>query len=435
MERIGQRLQAIAAEVRIFNWCDAEAESADAADHHAVKSGHAKAIDRLLTDLEDSPVFEPKPTAEPALVGLLLSDVEAERVDWLWRGRIPKGKLTIVEGDPGEGKSAMTTDLAARKSMGRVWPDGEACEAGGVVLCSAEDGVADTIRPRLDAAGGDPERVLSLVTVTDGDGERLISVPEDLEIIRRGIDRVEAEMVVIDPLSAFLSGDVNSHRDQDVRRALAPLAKLAEDAGVAVVVIRHLTQSPGGNPLYRGQGSIGIIGAARSALLVAKHPEDEGLRVLAPLKSNLTKPAPSLAFALVEAANDAVRLEWRGATEHTAAALLAAPTDPEERSALEEAMDFLQDALVNGPVDNKLVKKDAREADIAEITLKRAKSALGIRAKKQGDGPWMWALPEGDHQPYTPQDDPLETLDLLPMDRPDMGQRGEKEGDHDDPFE
>jgi hypothetical protein len=200
--------------------------------------------------------------------------------------------------------------------------------------------VADTIRPRLDAAGGNPHRVLSLVAVPDG--ERPISIPEDLEIIRRGIDRVEAQLVVIDPLSAFLSSGVNSHRDQDVRRALAPLAKLAEETGVAVVVVRHLTQSPGGNPLYRGQGSIGIIGAARSALLVAKHPKDEGLRVLAPLKSNLTKPAPSLTFALVESANGAVRLEWKGTTEHTAAALLAAPADPEERSALEEAKEFLR---------------------------------------------------------------------------------------------
>jgi hypothetical protein len=362
-------------------------------------------------------------------VGRLLSEVEPERVDWLWRGRIPKGKLTICEGDPGEGKSAMTTDFGARVSVGRPWPDGEECEAGGVVLCSAEDGEADTIRPRLDAAGGDAERVLSLVTVCDGDGERLISIPEDLEIIRRGIDRVEAALVVIDPLSAFLSSEVNSHRDQDVRRALAPLAKLAEQSGAAVVVVRHLTQSPGGNPLYRGQGSIGIIGAARSALLVAKHPEDEGLRVLAALKANLTEPAPSLTFALVEAANGAVRLEWKGATEHTAASLLAAPTDPEERSALEEAMDFLRAALGKGPVWSKQVKKEAREADIAEITLKRAKAALGVHSLKQGDGSWAWALPEVDHQPHASQNDPL------PINRPDSGQRGEKHGDHYDPLE
>jgi hypothetical protein len=436
MERIGQRLQGVAAEVRIFTWHDAEEVGVDAAEHHAVESSNPKAVDRLLTDLEGSPLYESEPKVEVAPVGRMLSEVEAERVDWFWRGRIPKGKLTMIEGDPGEGKSAMTTDFAARKSVGRPWPDGEECEAGGVVLCSAEDGVADTIRPRLDAARGDPERVLSLVTVSDGDDERLISIPEDLEMIRQGIDRVEAEMVVIDPLSAFLSGDVNSHRDQEVRRALAPLAKLTEETGVAVVVVRHLTKSPGGNPLYRGQGSIGIIGAARSALLVAKHPEDEGLRVLAPLKSNLTKPAPSLAFALVESANGAVRLQWKGTTEHTAAVLLAAPTDPEERSALDEAMDFLRDVLGNGPVDNKLVRKDAREADISESTLKRAKAAMGISSKKGADGSWTWRLlgSKGIEGGQTLQGDHLDPLEPLPAkgalfaDQEDQGDQ-EAQGD------
>jgi len=212
--------------------------------------------------------------------GQLLSEVKAEQVSWLWRGRIPRGKLSIWEGDPGIGKSAATTDVAARVSVGRPWPDGAPCEAAGVVLLSAEDGLADTIRPRLDAAGGDPSRVLALATVQDAHGERLVSIPEDLEIIRLGIERVNAKLMIVDPLMAFLSGDVNSHRDQDVRRALAPLAAVAESTGAAVVVVRHLNKDSGGNVLYRGGGSIGIIGAARCALLVAKHPEDENIRNL-----------------------------------------------------------------------------------------------------------------------------------------------------------
>jgi RecA-family ATPase len=136
-------------------------------------------------------------------------------------------------------------------------------------------------------------------------------MPEDLDVIRRGIERVDAKLVIVDPLMAFLSGDVDSHRDQDVRRALALLAKLAEETGAAILVVRHLNKTGGGNPLYRGGGSIGIIGAARSALLVAKHPEDERRRVLAPLKSNLAEPAPSSMFMLTQAANGAVRVEWK----------------------------------------------------------------------------------------------------------------------------
>jgi hypothetical protein len=364
-------------------------------------------------------------------VGRFLSTVEPERVGWIWRGRIPKGKLTIIEGDPSDGKSTMTIDMAARKSMGRPWPDGEECEAGGVVLCNAEDGLADTIRPRLDAAGGDPERVLALVTVPDGDSERLLSIPKDLEFIRRGIERVGAAMVVFDPLSAFLSGNVNTHRDADVRRALAPMAKLAEDTGAAVVVVRHLNQTQGGNPLYRGQGSIGIVGAARSALLLARHPEDEDLRVLASLKSNLARPAPSLTFALVESDNGSARVDWRGETPLSAAALLAAPADPAERSALEEAMEFLRDELASGPVWSEQVKEDADAADIAVGTLKRAKSKLRIRSKKQSDGTWTWEVPEEDHRPRNAQDDPL---DPLPAGKPAPGQQGEEQGDHDDPL-
>ena len=250
-----------------------------------------------------------------------------------------------MDGDPGEGKSALATDLAARKSIGGKWPDGVECEPGGVVVCSAEDGLADTIRPRLEAAGADLSRVLALATVTDRDGERLLSIPEDLDMIRRGIERVDAELVIVDPLMAFLSGDVNSHRDQDVRRALAPLAKLAEDTGAAVLIIRHLNKSDGGNPLYRGGGSIGIIGAARSALLVARNPEDDDRRVLAPLKANLSAPAPSLAFTLTEAANGAVRVEWKGATPLDARTLLAGSMDDEDRTELNTLRNIVVDLL------------------------------------------------------------------------------------------
>jgi len=259
-------------------------------------------------------------------------------------------------------------------------------------------------------------RTGALATVQDAGGERLLSVPEDLPIIRRGIERVGARLVIVDPLMAFLSGDVNSHRDQDVRRALAPLAALAEGTGVAVVVVRHLSKSGGGNALYRGGGSIGIVGAARSAMLVAKHPEDENLRVLAGLKSNLGPLAPSLAFALAEAANGAVRVEWRGQTPHDAAALLAAPADPEERSALEEAAEFLRDALGGGPRWSKAVKEEARGDGISEITLKRAKGMVGVRSVKEADGSWTWRLPgsKGIAGEQAPNDEPLDRLEPLP---------------------
>ena len=171
---------------------------------------------------------------QPEEIGKFLSGIEPEEVSWLWPSWLALGKLALVDGDPGLGKSAMTLDLAARVSAGKAFPDGAECEPAGVVLLSAEDGLADTIRPRLDAAGADTSRILALATVPDENGhDRLLSIPEDLPLIEKGIRRVGARLVVVDPLMAFLSGDTNSHRDQDVRRALAPLAGLAERTGAA----------------------------------------------------------------------------------------------------------------------------------------------------------------------------------------------------------
>ena len=177
---------------------------------------------------------------------------------------------------------------------------------------SAEDGLADTIRPRLDAAGADTERIVALSTVAYGTAaERTISLTQDLSTIELAIGRVGAAMLVVDPLMAFLSGKTDSHKDQDIRRALAPLAALAERTGAAVLIVRHLNKSAGGNTLYRGGGSIGIIGAARSGLVVAPDPEDPERRILAANKHNLSVAAPSLAFRVGTAPT--ARPAWRGA--------------------------------------------------------------------------------------------------------------------------
>jgi RecA-family ATPase len=205
-------------------------------------------------------------------------------------------------------------------------------EAAGVVIVSAEDGMADTILPRINAAGGDPSKIVVLDNVPDGEGrERFLSLPEDIPHVKRAIARVGAKLAIFDPLMAFLSANLDAHRDHHVRRVLAELAALGEDTGAAVVVVRHLNKSSGTNPLYRGGGSIGIVGAARSALLVAKHPEDDQRRVLASQKSNLAEAPHSLAFALTEATNGAVRVEWKGETSLKANALLATPVSEEER--------------------------------------------------------------------------------------------------------
>ena len=326
--------------------------------------------------------------------GRSLSEVEPEQVEWLWPRRIPKGKITVLDGDPDNGKSVLTTDLAARVTAGLNLPDGTPMETAGAVLVSAEDGAADTIRPRFDAAGGDPHLARLL-----GD-EEPFAIPGDIPQLERTVKQVGAALVVVDPVMAFLSGDVNSNRDQDVRRALTPLKRMAERTGAAVVLVRHLNKTQGGNPLYRGGGSIGIIGAARSGMVVGPHPDLDHLRVLAGQKNNLSLPPQSLAYEIETAENGAARIVYRGFSEATAGQLLQVPDDEEEKSALTEAREFLNSELRPHPVSAKSIKRSAQEADISERTLKRAKRALGVRSEKESDGSWTWVLPnkgaEGD---------------------------------------
>jgi hypothetical protein len=346
---------------------------------------------------------------EQKAVLLRLSEVSPQPVRWLWRSRIPLGKVTVVDGDPGLGKSLLSTDIAARVTTIETMPDGtesDLHEPVGVVILSAEDELADTIRPRLEVAGADLSRVVALAAINTGDDTRL-PVLSDLEEIREAIRQVDARLVIIDPLMAYLPGKIDSHRDQDIRRSLAPLAALAAETGVAVLVIRHLNKAEGRNALYRGGGSIGIIGAARSGLLVAKDPEDEDRRILVVTKSNLAKLPPALAYRITANANEIPSLSWEGTTDHTAASLLAQPVNGEDRSTLEEAKDFLRDVLASGAVPARDIQKQADQAGISYATLRRAKTALTLIVRKQGgffskdreSQQWCWMLPSGESYP------------------------------------
>jgi hypothetical protein len=331
-----------------------------------------------------------------------MSDVQPEPIRWLWRNRIPLGKITVIDGDPGLGKSVLTLNLAARISTGEPMPDGTPGISGGVVILSAEDGWGDTIRPRLEAAGADLLRIVALTFV--GDDARLPSLPSDLGVIENDIKSVGAVLLIIDPLMAYLGEGINSFRDQDVRRALAPLAEMANRLGVAVVIVRHLNKDEKVSALYRGGGSIGIIGAARSGLLVAKHPEDpERQRVLAGLKSNLGPPPVSLAYRIEGADNQAIQIVWLGETSYKAQELLGQSPDDEERSALEDAKGVLADILSGRPVQASEVEAQAKEAGVKERTLKRAKAALGVKSRRMGfGGPWVWELPSSHNEGNVP---------------------------------
>lgn len=349
----------------------------------------------LTAMIKSASPMEPKADIpQEEFSGLVMLDtVTPEPVNWLWKGTIPLGKVSLIDGDPGLGKSTMTLDLVARVSQGASMPDGSPGVSGGAVLLTFEDGLADTIVPRLKAAGADLSRIVALQAVHDEDGKPRFPTIGDIEGIRQACDRVQAKIVVIDPVLAHLDGKVNSWSDQDIRGALTPLCKFADEIEVAVIMVRHLNKASGGQAIYRGGGSIGIIGAARCAYLVAKDPEDEARRIFAGVKNNLAPMPPSLSFSLEGADDGASRIVWGGVSNHGADALLAIPSSPEERTALDEAKEFLRDLLSDGAVESKEAQRQARAAGIAEKTLHRAKNTLGVRAEKKGyQGPWIWAL-------------------------------------------
>lgn len=334
----------------------------------------------------------------------LMSDVRAVPVEWLWRGRIPLGMLTILDGDPGLGKSSLALDIAARLTRGLDMPDDSpGPDASGVVILSAEDDPSRVIRPRLDAAGAVVERVAVVGIKDEHDVERSpVICPTDLRAVERAVQTVRAKLVVVDPLMAYLPGTVNANSDQDVRLALVGLSRMAERTGAAVLVIRHLNKSVGGSAIYRGGGSIGIIAAARSGMLLGKDPDDTTgtSRVLAMVKSNLAAPAPSMRLRLSAGpAGTAQRVVWMGTAPHSAESLLAVGTKADDPSAIEEAEEYLRGMLGAGPVPTSEVKRQSKESGISWMSLRRAADRLGVRRSHVGQPGgkgqhWVMRLPE-----------------------------------------
>jgi hypothetical protein len=345
------------------------------------------------------------------------ADVRPEKVRWLWPRYIPDGKVTVLDGDPDRGKSTFTMDLAARVSTRSPMPDGSRSEADnrGVVIINGEDGAADTLVPRLLAAGADRKAIefLDAVWQTDEKGklyQGAVTVGGGLPAIKEMIERTQAALVVIDPLPAFLDEGINSYRDSDIRRALFPLSRLAELTGVAVILVRHLNKQTGGSALYRGGGSIGIIGAARSGLLIAADPDDETRRVLAVTKSNLARKPAAQAFRLVpDQLYDCARIAWEGPTKHRPDDLLGAPgnADADETAAVAGACQWLTDLLAENepwggkePWAKQVRDEAASDRRFGWRTVQKAAARISVDShhvgkpgdKEQG---WKWRLPAG----------------------------------------
>jgi AAA domain len=363
---------------------------------------------------------------------VLVADVDRELVRWLWPAYIPAGKVCVLDGDPGTGKSTLTLTVAAKVTTGSPFPDGARPERADVILLNGEDDIADTIRPRLEAAGADLARcwVLPDVQPDPDKPPRPPELPADLDALEGMVKDKQAALVVIDPLMAFLAGQIDSHRDQDVRRVLASLAYMAARTGAAVVIVRHMNKGTG-SALYRGSGSIGIVGAARAGLLVAPDPDDEDRRVLALTKSNLAKMPQALAYRLVDDERyGCARVVWDGASRHTAGDLVRPRVDEDEAPALAEAVRVLSEILADGPLAAGNVKKQAATAGVAERTLHRARQALGVTTRRQGFGQggyYVWTMPadppqHGNHG--THGEHAMDAMDAMDAELEDGGDHG-----------
>jgi AAA domain len=326
-----------------------------------------------------------------------LCDWELRPIEWLWPGRVAAGKLTLIDGDPSQGKSLLTLDLVARLTAGRPLPDGPPFgPPQSVVLVGTEDGLGDTVRPRLQAAGADLTRVHTF-DVHDANGApRLPAFPADYDLLRETLLETGARLVVIDPLAAVLmaAGGLSGFY---VRKALWPLAALADETRAAVIMIRHLTKGgQGRRAIYRGGGAIDIIGSARTAFLVAPHPEDDSLRLLACTKINVAEPPPSLGFRIVANDDGQSAVTWTGAVDVSADDLVV-PITPRGQ-AVEQARTYLEDLLRDGPRSSEEIFRQAQEAGHSRRTIERAKSELRIRSEVHPTGQgkqWLWRLPTG----------------------------------------
>jgi hypothetical protein len=365
--------------------------------------------DTFMRSIADIDPLEPPPEeeeeAEPLPVRLTcLADVEERPVEWLWDARVPLGTLTLWAGDPKLGKSFASLSLAAATSRGAAMPFGSTPPGpASVVLMSAEDDVARTIKPRLRIAGADLTKIHALESVIQEDGsEGLPTLSHDIALICDVAESLgDCRLIVIDPVSAYL-GRVDDHRNAELRSVLSPLKAVAERLNLAVLLLTHLSKVATGGALSRVMGSMAYTGAARAnSLFVFDRQDPTGRRrLMLHSGANLAPWAPTLAYT-IEDVEGIGRVEWQPeAVDITAEQALATEqaawqvqADAPERR---EAEEWLKEVLAEGPVSAKKVKAAAATAGIAEKTLKRAKTRLSVESVKDGfglDAKWLWMLP------------------------------------------
>ena len=334
------------------------------------------------------------------------SDIAPQPISWLWPGRIAQGKQTIIAGEPGLGKSQLTCWIAAAVTTGGPWPNNEGtAPLGTVLLLSAEDDAADTIVPRLLAAGAELSRVhiITAVKAEEGTGRRGFNLQADLRLLEEEIERLgDVRSVVIDPVSSYL-GKMDSHRNSDTRAVLEPISEMAARIRVAVVSVTHLNKGGGGSALSRVIGSIAFVAQARAAFIVCRDPANGERRLMLPCKNNIGPEACGLSFFVgTQVVADGIvapTVFWDSApVTMTADEALAPLRAGDKAPARNEAEAYLRSMLADGPMPAQAIREESKAAGFSWSTIRRAKDTLKVTAAKtaMNDG-WTWALPEDAH--------------------------------------
>lgn len=308
-----------------------------------------------------------------------MSEIQSKEVAWLWYPFIPYGKLTIIQGDPGDGKTTLVLNIAAKLSKGEgLDSDMKLTEPLAVIYQSAEDGLADTVKPRLEAAGADCENI----SVIDESKKSLSMIDERLE---EAIIKTKAKLLILDPIQAYLGGNMDMNRANEARDMTKKLAALAEKYQCAIVLVGHMNKAAGNKAAYRGMGSIDFFAVARSVLLVGRVEGEENIRAVVQIKNNLAGFGHPKAFELSEDG-----FLWLGDYEITADEVLGGIAPKANK--LEQAKRLLRKlAETNNAMQSNAIFNLAEEQNISRRTLENAKKELGIRAKRINNS-WYWEL-------------------------------------------